>query len=408
MKYDIAPVASATQLLDEYKANSTFFLASPLRTLLAQGTFATLHNQEGNNDLKLLPARVTALLNGAKQADLGVPIVVGAVPFDHTKPAQLVVPKSIQWSGPLHVEPNKAEGIVGAAYAMQAVPEPVDYIRGVEKGLALLEKGDLRKIVLARSLHLTSPTKVDIHQLLRNLARHNTHGYTFAVDLPKQENDDSSLCVDSLVTSCRTLIGASPELLVSRTGLQVVSNPLAGSTPRSNDPLEDQRRAAALLSSPKDLHEHAVVVEAVAAALRPYCKKLDVPSAPSLIHTATMWHLSSQIKGELADPSISSLELAVALHPTPAVCGTPTDLARAAIQEIEPFDRGFYTGMVGWCDSNGDGEWIVTIRCAEVDDRSLRLFAGAGVVLGSSAEGELAETSAKFGTMLLAMGLKPE
>ncbi|MNW45467.1 Isochorismate synthase DhbC [compost metagenome] len=163
-----------------------------------------------------------------------------------------------------------------------------------------------------------------------------------------------------------------------------------------------------MLASAKDLHEHAVVIDAVAAALSPYCRKLEVPSQPSLIKTNTMWHLSTEIYGELKSTSTSSLELAMALHPTPAVCGTPTKLAREAIQEIEPFDRNLFTGMVGWCHENGDGEWIVTIRCAEIEDRNMVLYAGAGVVAGSTAESELAETSAKFRTMLEAMGLDSE
>lgn len=118
-----------------------------------------------------------------------------------------------------------------------------------------------------------------------------------------------------------------------------------------------------------------------------------------------MWHLSTEVRGELADPSTSSVALAASLHPTPAVCGSPTDRAREAIREIEPFDRHFYTGMVGWCNDSGDGEWVVTIRCAEVGERFLRLYAGAGIVAGSKPEAELAETSAKFRTMLQALGL---
>jgi isochorismate synthase len=252
-------------------------------------------------------------------------------------------------------------------------------------------------------LHLTSTTTVNIPQLLRNLAQHNTHGYTFAVDVSKSVSGEPGPN-----SKRRTLIGASPELLVSRTGLHLMANPLAGSRPRSEDPLEDQRLAEELLSSAKDLHEHELVVHTVAAALRPYCKIMDVPKQPSLMHTETIWHLSTKITGELASPFTSSLELAVALHPTPAVCGSPTELAREVIREIEPFDRGFFTGMVGWCDANGDGEWAVTIRCAEVEDRSLHLYAGAGVVAGSKPDDELAETAAKFRTMLIAMGLNKE
>ncbi|HEY2491354.1 MAG TPA: isochorismate synthase DhbC [Paenibacillus sp.] len=409
IKHDVIPVPIATQLLDNYQPGSSFFLSSPQRTLLAQGTFSEMPTYEGTEELSSLPKRVTAFLNHVKQSQHNISVVVGAVPFDHTKPAHLTVPTTIQWGDGLHFEStNQKEQSLTSKYEICAIPEPAEYVRGVEQGLNHLESSDLCKVVLSRTLQLTSSTKIDTHQLLYNLARNNTRGYTFAVDLPIQEAEEWPLGVTPPSSRRRTLIGASPELLVSRSGLQVLANPLAGSTARSEDPAEDQQRAAALLASDKDLYEHALVVDAVAAALRPYCNTLDVPSKPSLVQTATMWHLSTEISGELADHSTSALTLAVALHPTPAVCGSPTEMAREVIREIEPFDRGFYAGMVGWCDSNGDGEWVVTIRCAEVDDHSLRLFAGAGVVLGSSPEGELSETTAKFRTMLIGMGLNDE
>ncbi len=174
----------------------------------------------------------------------------------------------------------------------------------------------------------------------------------------------------------------------------------------SADPVEDLRRAEELLHSEKDLAEHAFVADAVRAALAPYCAELIVPERPTLLRTAAMWHLSSTVTGILREPSTTALELALALHPTPAVCGTPTDRARAAIGELEPFDRGLYTGVVGWGDATGDGEWVVTLRCAEADGDRLRLFAGAGVVAASDPELELAETSAKFRTFLHVLGLE--
>lgn len=200
--------------------------------------------------------------------------------------------------------------------------------------------------------------------------------------------------------------GPAPELLVSRRGHSLLANPLAGSAPRSSDLAEDVRRAAALLESPKDLLEHAVVVSAIGEALAPYCVDLVVPDRPTLVKTAAMWHLSTTITGTLAPEPASALELACALHPTPAVCGDPTDLARDVISELEPFDRGLYSGVVGWGDAAGDGEWVVTIRCAEAGADSLRLFAGAGVVASSDPVAETAETTAKFRTFLEAVGAR--
>jgi isochorismate synthase len=221
----------------------------------------------------------------------------------------------------------------------------------------------------------------------------NQGAYTFALEVGEAGQS-------------RTLIGASPELLVSRRGRAVLANPLAGSAPRCADPEQDRAVGAALLLSRKDRREHAFVVEAVAASLTPYCVELSVPEQPALIQTATMWHLSTQVRGQLRDSATCALRLATALHPTPAVCGTPTAPAQAAIRSLEGFERGYYAGLVGWSDAGGDGDWIVTIRCAEVERERIRLYAGAGIVDGSDAEAELNETSAKFRTVLSAMGIE--
>ncbi|WP_141330491.1 isochorismate synthase DhbC [Myxococcus sp. AB025B] len=393
---EVAPQKLAAQLLESYEAGSSFFFASPRRTLLARGTFATVPHVGGQSSLERLGERVAKVLSDARQADHDIPVAVGAVPFVGRAPAQLVVPMTLQRAGPLVFDDvAMPPPVLPQRYTVRPVPEPAAYLDGVTQALKLMQSGPLRKVVLSRSLHLSANTPIDLQRLLHNLARRNPSGFTFAVDLPGASAGEGR----------RTLIGASPELLVSRNGMQVVANPLAGSAARSPDPVEDQARAARLLESPKDLHEHAVVIDAVAEAMRPFCKTLEVPARPSLVSTQTMWHLSSRIVGEIADPSISSLTLAMALHPTPAVCGFPTELAHEAIGHIEPFDRGYFTGTVGWCDANGDGQWAVTIRCAEADESSLRLFAGAGIVAGSKPESELAETEAKFRTMLQAMGL---
>ena len=141
---------------------------------------------------------------------------------------------------------------------------------------------------------------------------------------------------------------------------------MAGSARRSMDHVADRATAERLMRSEKDLREHASVVEWVADRLAPYCRSLRVPAKPVLRSTSTMWHLVSPIEGELHDDDVSSIELATTLHPTPAVCGVPRDAAAQAIAELEPFDRGFFTGAVGCCDASGDGRWLVTIRCAEI------------------------------------------
>jgi isochorismate synthase len=176
--------------------------------------------------------------------------------------------------------------------------------------------------------------------------------------------------------------------------------------PRSGDPVEDRARARRLVASAKNLHEHALVVEAVADTLAPYCQLLHVPRRPSLVQTDSMWHLGTEITGALRVPEASSLELAMALHPTPAVCGAPRAEATAMIAELEGFDRGYFGGCVGHCDERGDGEWAVTIRCAEARGDALRLFAGAGIIAASVPDDELAETAAKLRTMSRALGFE--
>lgn len=390
MKHSLLSSEEKVQLIQDYQPGA-FFLASPKRTILAEGIFQHIET----NQLNELSTRVAHVFDAAKQAGIRTPIVAGAVPFDPAQPVRLSVPIHVQFSDPLEFHQGDEESEVEApSYEVTPVPSPDVYMNGVNEGLAKIEKGELSKIVLSRSLHLKSNREINTKAILERLARHNTTGYTFAANVADPESSQK-----------RTLLGASPELLLSKTGSTVISNPLAGSRPRSSDPVEDQRRHDELLTSAKDLHEHAVVVDAVTKALAPYCHTLDVPASPSVIQTETMWHLSTVVKGELADAGVSSIDLALSLHPTPAVCGTPTADAREAIQAIEPFDRGFFTGMIGWSDANGDGDWIVTIRCAEAEGHSLLLFAGAGVVKGSKAEEELAETSAKFNTMLHAMGI---
>ncbi|MFF7604118.1 isochorismate synthase [Streptomyces parvulus] len=386
----LAPLAApgaATALLDAYRPGEDRFLATPHRTLLARGTAAELPHGDAP-----VAVRVKELLDERRRAGDHDPVVLGALPFDPSAPAALAVPRTVRRAQALREDPLvalPAEPPAATRWQVREVPSAAAYGEAVAAAVARMRAGEFAKVVLARTLELTGDTEPDLPALLRRLARRDPSGYTFAV--PGGPG--------------RTLVGASPELLVSRTGGRLTANPLAGSAPRSADLAEDVRRAAALLESEKDLHEHAVVVDAVREALAPYCSRLEVPERPTLVRTAAMWHLSTTVTGDVADPgATTALDLASALHPTPAVCGTPTGLARRVIAESEPFDRGAYTGMVGWQDADGDGEWVVTIRCAEAEGRTLRLFAGAGVVAGSSPEAETAETGAKFGTFLDAVG----
>ena len=389
-------------LLDAYETSSPLFLAAPRHTLLTQGVRTVLEVEGGAGQWEGLPDRVRSLFTDAGVDDEGQPaMIVGALPFDEDLRARFVLPEKVRWAAPLHGSHVAARPVKESGFAIRAVPHASVYLTAVREAVTRIRATDLNKVVLARSLELTGASRVNVARLVRNLARRNKGAYTFAVDLTEHA-DPASTRTSGLK---RTLIGASPELLVRRSKLDVLANPLAGSMPRAEAPAEDLRRARVLIGSQKDRREHAFAVSGVVEALRPFCTDLLVPEGPGLLQTSTMWHLSTQVRGRLRDPSTCALTLATALHPTPAVCGTPSDEAMSTISDFEGFHRGFYAGLVGWSDATGDGEWIVTIRCAEVEDRLIRMFAGAGIVDGSQPEDELAETSAKFRTMLCALGM---
>jgi isochorismate synthase len=199
------------------------------------------------------------------------------------------------------------------------------------------------------------------------------------------------------------LVGATPELLVAKRGREVLAIPLAGSAPRYGDPERDAASAAGLLASRKDREEHALVVEDVAAALEPLCEALDHPHEPEPLGTANVWHLSTPFRGRLRSSVRSVLDLVAALHPTAAVGGSPREAARAALAELEPIDRGWYAGPVGWVDADGDGRWAIALRCAELTGTTARVFAGAGIVADSDPAAELEETERKFRALLDAL-----
>lgn len=376
-----APAATAGELLTAYRPGDSFF-STATRALHGTGALTTLDR------LDAIPAALAGAGDGA--------LAMGAVPFDPAQPAHLVVPETVRWS-PSPARAGRSEhgwSPLAGQWTLTPVPAPEAHVAAVERAVKLMaEDTELRKVVLARCLRVQSSEPVDAATVLANLLWRDPTAFVFATDLPERGS------------GTRSLLGASPELLVAKRGRHVLSNPLAGSAPRSADPTKDQRRAVGLLTSAKDRHEHSVVVEAVAEALRPHCRSLSVPAEPELVKTATMWHLSTRVTGELTDPDVPAHRIAADLHPTPAVCGTPTGRAFETIGGLEPFDRGFYTGAVGYTDAAGDGEWVVTIRCADVAGQTLELYAGGGVMPESDPDAELAETSAKLRTLLLALGV---
>jgi menaquinone-specific isochorismate synthase len=238
--------------------------------------------------------------------------------------------------------------------------------------------------VIARELTVESDDPIDVHSVLLRLRASFGSSYRY---------------------SCEGLIGASPELLVSVEGDVVRSHPLAGTTPRTGDPVTDAELARALVASVKDQVEHRVVIDVVHDMLLPDCSYLDWEPEPSIVPVANVQHLGTLVEGRLSDPRPDALSLARRLCPTPALGGHPRTDALRLIADVEGFDRGRYGGAVGWVDATGDGVWAVTIRFAEFseDRRRARLVAGGGIVADSDPDAELAETQAKFQAMLSAI-----
>jgi len=281
------------------------------------------------------------------------------------------------------VMPPSAPGLIRWHDGSLTAPQ---WERAVATAVERIRAGWLQKVVLARDLYASAASLIDERLLLDRLAARYADCYTFA---------------------CGGLVGATPELLVERHGAQISSLVLAGTAPRGDDPARDAALGAALLASAKDTEEHGYAAAGVRQSLARLCDQLTVAPGPELLRLANVQHLATAISGRLAvgdDGTIPSvLALAGALHPTAAVCGTPTETAMELIRELEGMDRGRYAGPVGWVDSAGNGEWCIALRCAEVDGTRARLFAGGGIVADSDPAAELAEAQAKFRPMQSAL-----
>ncbi|OBA62539.1 hypothetical protein A5647_08205 [Mycobacterium sp. 1100029.7] len=362
-------------------AEPPFALCGPRGTLLGEGVRARYRE---------VAAAQAALASG------DAPIVLGALPFDVTKPAALVAPDSVRrGDGP----PDWPTGPLPTVRIAAAVPPPADYRARISRARDELNAPDtvLSKVVLARALQLVADDALDARVILRRLAANDPTAYGYLVDLTSAGTDYAGAA----------LVGASPELLVARSGDRVMCQPFAGSAPRAADPDRDAANGAALAASAKDRHEHRLVIDTMRAALQPLCDDLTIAPEPELSRTAAVWHLCTPISGRLRDKSTTAIDLALALHPTPAVGGVPARAASELIAELEG-DRGFYAGAVGWCDAAGDGYWVVSIRCAQLSaDRRVALaHAGGGIVAESDPDDEVDETTTKFATILNALGVQ--
>ncbi len=338
----------------------------------------------------LLERQITRALAAAEAAGQANPLLIGAFAFDPADASCLYVPGRYERGVRTPAAERAAE--TNQVISVQSTPAAAEFKASVSSALNAFAQGHLAKVVLSRKLILTLHKPADPERVLARLMSQNPHAFHFSLPLGQD----------------RRLLGASPELLLRVSGGEVFTHPLAGSAKRYGEPEQDRQVARDLLASRKDQHEHKLVIDEIRRVLTPHCRELAIPANPTLMSTDTLWHLGTPIAGQLHPGQASVLSLACQLHPTPALCGYPTELARQFIREQEPFRRALFSGIVGWCDSQGNGEWAVVIRCGVLDGHQVELFAGAGIVAGSDPAMEWAETGTKLGTMLNALGLGSE
>jgi len=335
------------------------------------------------------------------------PLAFGAFPFDREAPGELIVPQVVVGLDPAGNRWMTTVGIGhddGLSLARSLLTTPADtapQATSYELRSAItpeqwrddvvavvrdrIRQGEFNKVVLARELLLDTNEPIDVAAVLRRLHQSFGTAIIFAVD---------------------GFVGASPELLVSRDVEMVRAHPLAGTAPRSSDPVRDGELAAALNVSTKDQTEHRITIDWLLDNLLPYCSYVDAEPEPAIITLPNVHHLGTKVEGRLSTPAASVLELVAALHPTPAVGGDPQAAALQAIDQVEPGDRGLYAGPVGWVDGAGNGEFAVGLRSGHIRGKTASVWAGVGVVNESDPEAELAETRAKFQAMLGAL-LRP-
>jgi menaquinone-specific isochorismate synthase len=253
------------------------------------------------------------------------------------------------------------------------------YVRSVARAVERIGRGEFSKVVLARAKELTSASALHPLRVLNSLRQRYPDCYAFSVANGKGTS----------------FIGASPEQLASVSDGTLVTEALAGSARRGQSAREDAALAAGLLASDKDLREQRIVLETIVGKLKRLGLEASHPGTPVIRRLANVQHLQTPIQVALPKET-SLLKVVEQLHPTPAVGGLPLEPALAAIAELEQFPRGLYAGAIGWIEANGGGQFFVGLRSALIAGKTARLYAGAGIVAGSSPEKEFAETELKF------------
>jgi menaquinone-specific isochorismate synthase len=316
------------------------------------------------------------------------PVAFASFAFDSNGLSEVIIPKVVlgtrggqSWITTVgNVEPALAPVSVAQAPSSvewsQGSLSEADWKAAVASAVARINGGELDKVVLARDVIAHVEGELDVRYLIQQLVDQYPTCWTFVV---------------------QNLFGSTPELLVRRTGDLVTSRVLAGTVKRRADGSSDAELASTLLRSEKDLSEHEYAVHSVARALAAHCTDLEVPEQPHVLELTNVQHLATDITGQLAIEA-PILALVASLHPTAAVCGTPTERAKTVISELEGMNRKRYAGPVGWFDHRGDGEFGIALRCAEInaEEKTVRAFAGCGIVAGSEPDLELAESMAKL------------
>lgn len=260
-----------------------------------------------------------------------------------------------------------------------------DWYRLVETARTAIDRGEMDKVVPARHVRVRSSGQFDIWRIFNHLIQRH-----------------SSCLVLGLSLCDKILAAATPETLVALENGTLSCDALGGTEKRLQDFRQDNLLAHKLLQDPKSRYEHQLIVNHLTTVLGRFSHHLSVADTPSIMPLGQLQHLWTHLKAQCR-PGVSLFDIAANLHPTPAVAGTPVAVAKHWLKKHENFQRGWYTGSVGWLQKDGNGELAVLLRCALLSDDSADLYAGAGIVSDSDPQSEWDEVELKLNTMLQAL-----